>query len=176
MYPPGKTHQNTLSSTFIHAKFKTTGKWMQGEPTECYIKQEDGEKERRRNGSALQTTWWRPLRTDPSLALSSYLSLPLSLSLMLSFCLALTDLLRGRDQNESPAPSSPLPLLSPLLHQLSASPPSFSLTLSLSHSPSLYSWALGEKKRSRGWGRRWGGGGDMSGEDECLFFRPCGLL
>lgn len=46
VYPPGKTHQNPLSSTltFIHMKFKTTGKWMQGEPVECY-KQEDGEKE-----------------------------------------------------------------------------------------------------------------------------------
>lgn len=59
------------------------------------------------------------------LSLSSCLCLSLPRSLMLPFCLALTDLLRGRDQNESPAPSSPHPSLSPLLHQLTASPPSF---------------------------------------------------
>ncbi len=95
-----------------------------------------------------------------SLSLPVCLSLPLSL--MLSFCLALTDLFRGGDQNESPALSSPHPSLSPLLHWLTASPPSFSLTLSLSRSPSLYFWAFRGNKRNRGWGRRWGGGEKMN--------------
>lgn len=88
---------------------------MHGKSAECHIKEEDEEEERqrRRSRSALQTTWRRPLRTDPSLAppptaAAATTSPPRpcpssALFLMLSFCLPLTDLLRGADQKRVPS-------------------------------------------------------------------------
>lgn len=115
------------------------------ESAERYIKEGDGGKEEEEKWICTSNHLVKT-SADGSISHSLFLcvspSFTLSLSLMLSFCLALTDLLRGQDQNESPAPSSPHPLLSPVLHRLTASPPSFALTLSSSHGPSLYSRAL----------------------------------
>lgn len=144
---------------------------MQRDSVECYCTS----RRRWRKRSALQTTCWRPLRTDLSLALPR-LCPSLALSLMLSFCLALTDLLRGRDQNESPAPSSSLAFAP------SSSTDSFS-SLVLPQSflvpwpEKLPSWALKKKERKGGKGRRWGGGENREERKGWGFcFCPCGLL
>lgn len=56
---------------------------MQGEPAECYIKA-GGWREGGGGGGEMdlhfKTTWWRPLRTDPSLSLFLSVSLSASLS------------------------------------------------------------------------------------------------
>lgn len=142
-------------------------------PQSATSRREDGEKEEEEEEKWICTS--KPPGGDLCgrihLSLSSCLCLSLPRSLMLPFCLALTDLLRGRDQNESPAPSSPHPSLSPLLHQLTASPPSF-----LPRSP-LVPWPepafLSPRRKMReigGWGRRWGGGGDSRRRGWASFF------
>lgn len=137
--------------TFTGNEFKTTGKRVQGESTECYIK-EDGEKAKEEEEEE-EEKWISTSNhlvktsTDGSISPSLLLSVSLSLSLMLSFCLALTDLLRGRDQNESPAPFSLHPSLSPLLHRLTASPPSLPLSLLLVPWPEPIFFSPGEKIR-----------------------------
>lgn len=123
---------------------------------------------RRRNISELETTWWGPLWTDPSL--SRFLSLSLSLSFSLARFLSCSDRFIKR-QGSKRVPSS-----------LLSSSPSFSSSSTDSLSSLLLScsllfpwpkpifWALRENKRNVGWGRWWvREGWDRSGGDKFLF-------
>ena len=175
--PAGRTHQNTLCSilTFTHIEFKTTGKWMQGEPVECYIKA-GGWREGRGGGGGgemdlhFKTTWWRPLWTDPSLSL--FLSVSLSASLSHAPFLSRSDRFIKR-QGSKRVPSSLLS--SSLAFSSSSSTDSISSLVSPSLSPRPVARACilepAEKnERNRGWGRRWGGGGDRRRRGWISFF------
>lgn len=172
--PPGKTHQNTLSSilTFIHMKFKTTGKWMQGESMECYIKEEeDGEKEEEEEEKWICTSN-HLVKTSADGSISGSLSsLHLSISLTRALFLSRSDRFIKR-QGSKRVPSSHLS--SPLAFSSSSTTDSISslvlpCSLLIPWPEPIFSSPLRENKRNRGWGRRWGGG-DRSGEDECVFF------
>lgn len=81
------------------------------------------------------------------------LSLLPCLSLMFSFCLTLTDLLRGGDQNESPAPFSLHPVLSLLLTSTDSI---FSSLPGSAHvpQPAYLAWSLTEKNKEESWLRK----------------------
>lgn len=81
---------------------------MQVESIESYIKEKDGDK----GGGEETDLHFKPPGGDLCgqilLSLSPCLCPAIALAIMLPFCLTLTDLLRGRDQNDSPAPTSSL--------------------------------------------------------------------
>lgn len=81
---------------------------MQVQSIESYTKEEDGDK----GGGEETDLHFKPPGEDLCgqilLSLSPCLRPSIALSTMLPFCLTLTDLLRGRDQNDSPAPTSSL--------------------------------------------------------------------
>lgn len=114
--------------------------------TVCCIKMEEERKTAKEERNDLH---FKPPGED----LCGQIRLSLCLSLMFSFCLTLTDLLRGGDQNESPAPFSLHPVLS---LRLTSTDSIFSSLPGSAHvpQPAYLAWSLTEKNKEESWLRK----------------------